>query len=67
MQKSDQPSKDIFNSEVSEESKSKNPPKLMRLVTYKEWQAKSGHGHSVFISPKPNQHPKSNENESRQN
>ena len=57
MQDSQKPNKDG--------SKPAEAPKRMRLVTYKEWQAKSGHGQSMFVSQTPNQRSKDNEKESK--
>ena len=55
MQDSQQPNKDG--------SKPAEAPKLMRLITYKEWQAKSGHGQSMFVSQTPNRPSKDSEKE----
>ena len=57
MQDSQQPNKDgLKTADAKTEI-----PKRMRLVTYKEWQAKSGHGQSMFVSQTPNRGSKDSE------
>ena len=62
MTDSQKPNKD---GSKSEDAKGETP-KRMRLVTYKEWQAKSGHGQNMFVSQTPNRPSKDSDTESKE-